>query len=101
MNTILIGGEAVVARMDVENMERHLPEADRLQELNIPSICDDCVNRGVCAKQKKACSEFSKFVDTIPGIAPQEEVAEMALELAKDGSDRVPTKAEYKKHFVL
>ena len=91
----------VSSRMDAGFLQENGDKIDisRLQELKIPSLCDNCVNCRLCATQKKACAEFTMYVESIPKGKTKEVDPKIAVELLKDGSQRVPTKAVYRQHF--
>lgn len=94
----MVDGSKFSVRFDSSFLQYRSDEL--LKELKIPSICDSCVNQALCAAQHKACEEFTEFVEAVPGAVLPEVLKKMEGEIAKDGSKRVPTHAEYLKHFV-
>jgi hypothetical protein len=91
--------EDVIPRMDTSFLQ---DRGDELaQGMAQPSICDSCVSNRLCADLRRACVEFTQFVEAIPGSVLPEKLQAVAEEMLKDGSKRVPTRAIYLEHFVL
>jgi len=96
--TIFVDGSKISPRMDSSFLQNRTEKL--IQELTSPSICDKCVNFRLCAIERKACEEFTDFVEAIPGMVLSEHTQKVQTELTKDGSTRVPTRDIYKQHFV-
>ena len=95
----MVDGGTVIPRMDPNFLQDCNTEL--AQEMAGPSICDSCVNHRLCAVQRKACDEFTQFVEAIPGSVLQGKLKAVEAEMLQDGSKRVPTRKIYLEHFVL